>query len=101
MRARAIVAIGLCGAAGCGSGEHPAHSPFDARLRAAAFPEGARWRTRTSGPIDFTRCHRQRVSWASTVPFTDDSNALPPHSMIGALPPDGIILAIVQFRDRC
>jgi hypothetical protein len=76
-------------------------SPFDPRLRAAAFPEGRPWHVRVSGPIEPTHCHDQRVSWASTVPFTDGSNSLPPHSMIAALAPDGIILAAVQFVDRC
>jgi hypothetical protein len=76
--------------------------PFAPKLRAARFPETGPWRTRVSGPSpDPGTCLRQRVSWASTVPFTDGTRTMPPTSMIEALPPEGIILAAVQFFDRC
>jgi hypothetical protein len=43
-----------------------------------------------------TPCLRQRVSWASTVPFVDSPSSLPPQKTIARLPPDGIVMAVVQ-----
>jgi hypothetical protein len=75
---------------------------FDERLRAAHFPRVAGWRTRVSAPAaDVPRCGKQRVSWASTVPFLDGPRQLPPHEMIQALPPDGIVMALTQYTDTC
>jgi hypothetical protein len=73
-------------------------APFSTRLRAARFPAAADWRTRVSGPQHEGGCLRhQRTSWAATVPFTNGPSELPPHRMIAALPPDGIIMAVVQW----
>jgi hypothetical protein len=76
-------------------------APFDARLHAARFPDATGWRTRISGPAHEGACLRQRISWASTVPFTDHAKNLPPHTMVQHLPPDGIIMAVTQWADRC
>jgi hypothetical protein len=77
-------------------------APFHERLRAAQFPRATGWRTRVSRSItDNPACGHQRVSWASTVPFLDRSNSLPPQKMIEALPPDGIIMAVSQYVDTC
>jgi hypothetical protein len=77
-------------------------APFDTRLHAAHFPSAPGWRTRISGPSDENpSCVRQRVSWASTVPFRDGPMQLPPDRMIQSLPPDGIIIAATQYVDRC
>jgi hypothetical protein len=77
-------------------------APFEARLHAAHFPQAPGWRTRISAPsADVPTCGRQRVSWAATVPFSDGPRQLPPHTMIEALPPDGIIMAVVQYVDTC
>jgi hypothetical protein len=73
-------------------------APFTAALDAARFPARPGWKTRVSGPQHEGGClHRQRTSWASTVPFTDGAGNLPPHTMIEALPPDGIVMAVVQW----
>lgn len=75
-------------------------APFSSRLHAAHFRAQAGWRTRVSGPAHEDRClHQQRTSWASTVPFTDGASELPPHSMIEALPPGGIIMAVMQWSE--
>jgi hypothetical protein len=74
-------------------------APFDARIDAASFPAAAGWRTRVSGPSHERSCSRQRISWASTVPFSDPPRELPPHDMIAGLPPDGIVMAAVQHTD--
>jgi hypothetical protein len=77
-------------------------APFSGRLHAAHFPRARGWRTRISAPAaDVPACGRQRISWASTVPFTDGPRQLPPHDMIQALPPDGIIMAVSQYVDTC
>jgi hypothetical protein len=76
-------------------------APFSTRLHAARFPRAAAWRTRISGAAHEGRCLRQRTSWASTVPFTDGASNLPPHTMVQHLPPDGIIMAVTQWTDRC
>jgi hypothetical protein len=77
-------------------------APFHERLHAAHFPRSPGWRTRISGPAaDSPRCGKQRVSWASTVPFLDGPRQLPPHKMIAALAPDGIIIALTQYTDTC
>jgi hypothetical protein len=73
-------------------------APFTGALHGARFPARPGWRTRVSGPQHEGGClQRQRTSWASTVPFTDGPAQLPPHSMIEALPPDGVVMAVVQW----
>jgi hypothetical protein len=75
-------------------------APFSSKLQAARFPAEAGWRARVSGPQHEGGClHRRRTSWASTVPFTDGANELPPHTMIAALPPGGIIMAVTQWSE--
>ena len=77
-------------------------APFHGRLRAAHFPRAPGWHTRISGPAaDVPSCGKQRVSWASTVPFLDGPRQLPPNRMVQALPPDGIIMAVTQYTDTC
>jgi hypothetical protein len=74
--------------------------PFATKLHAARFPARPGWNTRISGPQHEGGClRRQRTSWASTVPFTNEANDLPPHNMIEALPRDGIIMAVMQWRE--
>jgi len=77
-------------------------APYDAGVHAAHFPDAPGWRTRISGPShEQPSCLTQRTSWASTVPFRDRPSELPPHRMIASLPPDGIIIAVTQYADRC
>ena len=71
-------------------------------LGAAHFPAAPGWHIRVSAPSrENPTCLRQRTSWASTVSFRDSPSSLPPHKMIAALPPGGIIMALVLARDRC
>jgi hypothetical protein len=105
----ALVAAG-CGAVSAvstGPG-HPArgdgirYDDASRGLHAAHFPRAPGWRTRISEPsADVPACGKQRVSWASTVPFLDGPRQLPPSRMIEALPPDGIIMAVSQYVDTC
>jgi hypothetical protein len=77
-------------------------APFHQRLHAAHFPRAPGWRTRVSeAATDVPSCGKQRVSWASTVPFLDGPRQLPPNRMIQALPPDGIIIALTLYTDTC
>lgn len=85
-----LVALALMGA------------PYVDGLHAAHFASAPGWRTRISAPSrEQPSCLTQRTSWASTVPFRDGASELPPHRMIAGLPPDGIIIAVVQYADRC
>jgi hypothetical protein len=72
--------------------------PFDTGSSAARFAAAPGFNTRVSRR-QHDRCLVRRTSWASTVPFTNGPNELPPHSMIAALPPDGIVMAIVQWHE--
>jgi hypothetical protein len=76
-------------------------APFATKLDAARFPAARGWRTRVSITPPESPCAQQRISWAATVAFADAGNDLPPHKMIERLPPDGIIMAAVQYRDDC
>jgi hypothetical protein len=77
-------------------------APFHESLHAAHFPRARGWRTRVGRPAaDVPSCGKQRVSWASTVPFLDGPRQLPPHRMVRALPPDGIVMALIQYTDTC
>jgi hypothetical protein len=70
---------------------------FDSAIHAARFPAAAGWRTRVSGPAHEGSCLRRRVSWASTVPFDDPPQQLPPHDMVASMAPDDVVIAAVQY----
>jgi hypothetical protein len=73
-------------------------APFATNAHAARFAPAPGFGTRVSSR-QHDRCLIRRTSWAATVPFTNGPNELPPHSMIAALPADGIIIAIVQWHE--
>ena len=56
------------------------------------------WHTRVSA-VHREPCLAQRARWASTVAFRNRPFELPPHAMIEALPPDGTIMALLQWRE--
>ena len=39
-------------------------------------------------------------SWASTVPFRDCRDCVPPHKTIAALPPDGVVIQLQSTRGQ-
>jgi hypothetical protein len=39
-------------------------------------------------------------AWASTVPYRDCPNCIPPHKTLATLPPDGIIIQLTDARER-
>ena len=39
-------------------------------------------------------------SWASTVPYRDCPNCVPPHDTLAALPPEGIVVQLSAVRER-
>jgi hypothetical protein len=39
-------------------------------------------------------------AWASTVPYLDCPNCVPPHKTLATLPPDGIIIQLTDARER-
>jgi hypothetical protein len=75
-------------------------APFDARIHAAQFRPAAGWRTRVSGPSRERSCERQRVSWASTIAFSDPPRELPPHDTVRSMAPDDVVVAAIQYT-RC
>ena len=42
----------------------------------------------------------QAEAWASTVPYRDCANCVPPHNTLAGLPPDGIIIQLIDARER-
>jgi hypothetical protein len=74
-------------------------APFHTSIRAAHFPAAAGWHTRVSRPGSERSCARQRISWASTVPFSDPPRQLPPHDMVAAMKPDDIVIAAIQYTE--
>lgn len=39
-------------------------------------------------------------AWASTVPYLDCPDCVPPHKTLAALPPDGIVIQLTDARER-
>jgi len=39
-------------------------------------------------------------AWASTVPYRDCPNCVPPHRTLATLPPDGIVIQLTDARER-
>jgi hypothetical protein len=39
-------------------------------------------------------------AWASTVPYRDCPDCVPPHKTLAALPPDGIVIQLTDARER-
>jgi hypothetical protein len=39
-------------------------------------------------------------AWASTVPYRDCPNCVPPHKTLATLPPDGIVIQLTDARER-
>jgi hypothetical protein len=66
----------------------------------ARFPERAGWRTGTSGPDEIDADGEFTTSWASTIPYVDDWNALPPFNTLEQLPPDGIVIWLGLTRSN-
>jgi hypothetical protein len=57
--------------------------------------------TPTHSCADLTRGRCVMASaWASTVPYRDCPNCVPPHKTLAALPPDGIIIQLTDGRER-
>jgi hypothetical protein len=40
------------------------------------------------------------VAWASTVPYLDCPDCVPPHKTLATLPPDGIVIQLTDARER-
>ena len=81
---------GLAVLTACVAGTLPATAP-PARLPAHGWYAG-------SARLADAGCARcvQTESWASTVPYRDPANQLPPHRTMAALPPDGVIVHVTR-----
>ncbi len=65
----------------------------------AAFPTRAGWYTGNSGRMETQAQGDWVTSWASTIPYTDEWNALPPQRTLDRLPKDGIVIWLALERN--
>lgn len=56
-------------------------------------------RTHSCGDLTRGRCI-MASAWASTVPYRDCPNCVPPHKTLATLPPDGIVIQLSDARER-
>lgn len=49
--------------------------------------------------VSRSRCV-QAEAWASTIPYRDCANCVPPHRTLAKLPPDGIVIQLSDARER-
>jgi hypothetical protein len=81
-------------------------APFAAALVVSAphFGEAPGWhvgstRARACPGVSPRRCV-QAEAWASTVPYRDCPDCVPPHRTLAQLPPDGIVIQLSYARER-
>jgi len=68
------------------------------------FSSAGGWRvgstpTHSCGDLTRGRCV-MASAWASTVPYLDCANCVPPHKTLATLPPDGIVIQLTDGRER-
>lgn len=56
-------------------------------------------RTHSCSGVTSGRCVMAEA-WASTVPYRDCPNCVPPHKTLATLPPDGIIIQLTDAQER-
>jgi hypothetical protein len=95
-----LPALALCLlAAGCGGGGDDDLSVAAPHFRAASdWHVGTQPAQRCPG-VSRTRCV-QANGWASSVPYRDCGNCVPPHRTLAALPPAGIVIQELDGRER-
>jgi hypothetical protein len=57
------------------------------------------WNVNTSGPKPIRADGEWLTAWASTIPYRDPWNALPPHETLEALPDDGVVIWVGLERN--
>jgi hypothetical protein len=66
----------------------------------ARFPERAGWLVGTSGEDEARADGEFTTSWASTIPYADEWNALPPFKTLERLPREGIVIWVGLSRSN-
>lgn len=66
----------------------------------ARFPERPGWHTGTSGPDERNGDGEFTTSWAATIPYADEWNALPPFATLERLPRDGVVIWLGLIRSN-
>lgn len=94
----ALPALALCLlAVGCGGSG-------DLSVAAPHFRTGSDWQVGTQAAQTCPGVSRKQCvqanGWASTVPYRDCGNCVPPHGTLAALPPDGIVIQELNGRER-
>jgi hypothetical protein len=65
----------------------------------AVFPARAGWETGNSGRVETKAQGDWLTAWASTIPYADEWNALPPQATLEKLPRDGIVIWVALERN--
>jgi len=71
---------------------------YPGTVAAARFPERAGWFVGTSGEDEARADGESTTSWASTIAYADEWNALPPFNTLERLPRDGVVIWIGLSR---
>jgi hypothetical protein len=83
-------------AGGCGGGDLSVEPPH---LRAAGGWHVGALPAFTCPGVSRSRCV-QASGWASTVPYRDCKDCVPPHKTLAVLPPDGIVIQVSNGTER-
>jgi hypothetical protein len=73
---------------------------YPGTVEPARFPERRGWHAGTSGPDEAGADGEFTTSWAATIPYADEWNALPPFKTLERLPPDGILIWLGLTRSN-
>jgi hypothetical protein len=72
--------------------------PYPGTVEPARFAPRPGWHLGTSGPDERRASHEWTTSWASTIPYEDEWNALPPFKTLLRLPEAGIVVWVSLSR---
>jgi hypothetical protein len=67
---------------------------YPGTVQPARFRPARGWFTGTSGPAAVKPDGEGTFTWASTIPYRDEANAVPPAKTLRRLPPDGIVINV-------
>jgi hypothetical protein len=73
---------------------------YPGTVQPARFPERAGWYVGTSGADESRAQGEFTSSWASTIPYADEWNSLPPYKTLERLPGDGIVIWLGLTRSN-
>jgi hypothetical protein len=71
---------------------------YPGTVEPARFPHRTGWHVGTSGSREVEPDGEFTTSWAATIPYVDEWNALPPDQTLGHLPTSGIVVVLGLSR---